>query len=423
MKMLVLCFCVIFLIGFSCNYLKKKDLILKENTIHLIVSDRMEKKLLESKNRKFDLGFFSKLYYGQKQYTLDKIKVRGQSALKYRRKCFYVNSQKKIPFYNSESGDTVKLSKFILSAMTMDFTYIENKLSHSILKELNLWEIRSFFVELMINNSHQGLYLVMDEPKDFLFKRKQADCIIRRYYDHKIDQIEIRSDWDTAAQQSYIKSFNRIYSVLTELKGEELYQELSAKMNLESYFRILAVNLILENGDYTDEVYFFSNSADSSSIRFEILPWDYDDIFSQYPHEIGRKDHLAGQCFGQRSYPTYDDYLKETNGRLLFSIEDDLDFAIVKDDYLYAKYLAQLEEVVRMLNTSFIQKSFEKLRQEIEPFYAIPEIINQSEFDEEPTSLTILYRNLQEKENRLIERINWIQEEIIRQRNSLSIVK
>ncbi len=407
---------LIILVG--CTYSNKHELNCKENSIYVFTSKRIEKKIYDSRHEKFNLGFFSEFYYGNKKYQLDNIKVRGQSALNFRRKSFHVNIDGNFFIYNQEAGDSIKLNKFILSSMPMDYTYIENKLSHYLMNEINLWELHSSFSELYLNNSHLGIYMLIEDPKEFLFKRKNANCIIRRFYDHRIDQIEINTRKETYSEEEYVSSFNSIYETLTAFKGSELYEKLVKKLNLENYFRVIAIDEILENGDFTDEIFFYSSTDFFEPIVFEILPWDYDDIFSEFPHEIGRTDNLAGNCFGKRNYPTIEDFQNETQGRLLFSIEDDLDFVILKDDYLYFKYLETLDELIQHLDRELIHTIFQKIQEELLPFYNVKEVILQSKHDDRPTDLATFLNNLKEKEKRINDRLNWLKTEIINQRKS-----
>jgi hypothetical protein len=387
----------------------------KANSFHIFTSNRIEKRIYESRSEKFDLGFYSSLYYGNKEFRVDNIKVRGQSALRFRRKSFYVHLDKKLPTPGVNSSDSAYYSKFILSAMPMDFTYIENKISQYLLAEVGLWSLKTFYTELYLNKQHQGIYLFVEDPKEYAFRQKNATVVIRRSVDHLIDQITRNSKMKLPSKKVYIDRFNSIYEDLKWLKGESLYRRLSEKMNLENYMRKIAVDEILENGDYTDEIFFYSNSGVNEKIKFDILPWDYDDVFNPIPHEIGRKDFLCGNSFGLRVYPTLQDLQNERQGRLLFSLEDDLDYVILKDDYLYSKYLKELESILQKLDNTLIDQTFEKVHNELLPFYNISEVIEQSKYDKEPTDLVTLTNNLAEKKERITNRLNWLRSEVAKQ--------
>lgn len=434
---------------YGCKDNKIKESNFERHSFHIFTSDRVEKKIYESKGQKFELGYFVKSYYGNTKYKVDKIEIRGQSALNFRRKSYYVNVNGKLPFYTLDSMDTLYLNKFILSAMTMDFTYIENKISHYLLKEVDLWFLNSFYVELYINNKHQGVYLLMEDPKEFAFKKMDASFLLRRLYDHNIEKyteksngnllntdlyiakfkrltsrilskIIINNKMNLHISDPYVDKFNRIYSELNILKGKELYDSLSNSLDLDSYFKKIAMDEILENGDYTDEIFFYSTSKKNENIKFDIMVWDYDDIFSSSPHEVGRRDSLCGKCFGLRVYPTYQDFQLETKGKLLFSIEDDLDYIIMKDDFLYSKYLEKLEEILTKFDDKLINGIFDQVQNELMPFYNVTEVIEQSTYDDQKTNLSIFSNNLIEKKIRLINRLNWLREEIKNQKLSVN---
>lgn len=426
--------------AFGCN-LRKEKIELKNNSFYIFIDEKTENEIYESRNRKIDIDKFTDLYYGSTNYHLDKINIRGQSALGYRRKNFSVNIDGKVSLYDNDLKDTLQFEKFVLSSMSMDYTYIENRISHFLLKEIDLWPLHSFYTEVFINNHHQGLYLFIENLKEYISKKKNATSILRRGYNHHIIEIQTNKDDELynlfkysynkhiaanlkiknmeVISDPYILKFNHIYDILSIYKGKQLYDSLNVILNLENYMKKIAADEILENGDFTDEIYFYSESKNTEKITFDIIPWDYDDIFSSMPHEIGRKDSLCGRCFGIRIYPTYEDFMNETKGRLVFSIEDDLDYIIMKDDYLYNKYLEKLDEILKKLDVTLISKYFDKLEYELLTFYQIPEVINQSKFDEHPTELSTLKTNLYEKKTRLIDRLSWLRSEVIIQQNNV----
>lgn len=427
---------------FGCNNSPKK-IKLKENSFHIFVADKTENEIYESRNRKIDLDYYTKLYFGRTKCQIDNINTRGQSALGYRRKNFSVNVNGKFSIYDDNLKDTLQFEKFVLSSMSMDYTYIENKISHFLLKEIDLWPLHSFYTEVFINNHHQGLYLFIENLKEYASKKRKAVSILRRGYNHQIIEIQTKKDDKLdnlfksgynkyiatnldfqnmeVISDPYIRKFNHIYDILSVYKGKELYDSINGILNMENYMKKIAADEILENGDYTDEIFFYSESKNNEKITFDIIPWDYDDIFSSLPHEIGRTDSLCGRCFGIRTYPTYDDFKTKTKGRLIFSIEDDLDYTIMRDDYLYYKYLEKLDEIVKKLNDTLITKHFESLESELMTFYQIPEVIHQSKFDENPTELLILKTNMHEKKNRLLNRLSWLRSEVLIQQNNVQI--
>ncbi len=165
MKHLIRYIIVIFLVS-GCNQVHEK-INLKENCFHIFVNEKIENDIYESRNRKIDLGNSVQLYFGSSQYQLDEINTRGQSALDFKRKNFSVNVKGKLLLHDSKTRDTLRFEKFVLSSMSMDHTYIENKIAHLLLNEVNLWPLHTFYTELSINNKHQGLYLFIENLKEY----------------------------------------------------------------------------------------------------------------------------------------------------------------------------------------------------------------------------------------------------------------
>jgi hypothetical protein len=163
---------------------------------------------------------------------------------------------------------------------------------------------------------------------------------------------------------------------------------------------------LLRNGDATDEVYLYTKQAGDYEI-FGIYPWDLDDLFADLPHEINRL-WACGTVFGSRSYYSMDDVVADVGEKLLFSIEDDLDYKIAKDDYLYAKYLESLNIVFSIITDEVIDEVISETYNQISPFYDNDEIIAQSAYDQDSTSRYLFEQNINDKREFLLSRRSWI---------------
>lgn len=378
----------------------------ENNVFNFLMDPDQEQKIYESRGEKVLVYPSPIMYYGNVQYKLDRFGTRGQSALNVRRKSYAVNTDGfGFVLYNADSTDLLYFEKFKLLAMAYDFTYIENKLSHLVLDKIGLWELTSFFSEVKLNNNHQGLYLFVESPDDFVSKHKSAHAIIRRYYNHEISSIEVFPKGNGQSADFYADRFNTIYKVIKDFKGKQLYDNLNHLMVIDKYMRKMVIDYIIGNADYTDEIFFYAIEQEDGSIQFDIIPWDYDDIFNSVAHEVGR-DWAVGTTFGERVYTSQQDVLDVLGGRLIFSVEDDLDYIISQDDFLYTKYLENMEWVLSRVNTAFIEEVFLTLQEELVPFYEIPEVIEQSKNDANETSMEIFLENLANKKNYLIARLD-----------------
>jgi spore coat protein H len=298
--------------------------------------------------------------------------------------------------------------------MVYDYTYIENSTAVGLFKEVDLWPVYSFFTEVRLNNHTQGLYHFIEDPFEYLIEQRNASIVIRRGYDHVIKKYTISPD-SQYDKEEYIARFKKIYSNLISYSGRQIYDTLSAYMDLEQYFTKLSIDMLIKNGDYTDEVIFYTKIKDDKEV-FGIFPWDYDDIFASQPHEIGRS-WAVGSVFGDREYSSMDDIIADVGTKLMFSIEDDLDYKIAKDSILYQQYMKTLRAVIEKIDPGTIDKIFDYTYDHIGPFYANDSIIAQSRYDVDETNYNLFTSNLAEKRQMLKERRNWILQELDIQQN------
>ena len=302
------------------------------------------------------------------------IKTRGRGTMNYPRKGFNIKLDESFDFVRN-SGDTLPLKSFSILSLSMDHYYFKNRIAFELLKEIIGMDMYQAYSELRINNESQGVYLVTEHPKEHLFEAKHADFLLRRGYENsnysEPDDLkdlaldyEIIKGLDKKVTAQYLDQYNKIYQVLKEKSGNELFEDLNTMVDLKEYMRILAFNFIICNGDYTDELFFYKSNFNPSN-RFNVFPWDFDDIFANEPHE----------GWAVRNKRLDDD------SKLIFSVEDDLDYFISSDPFLYQKYLVEMEDIITILNQEKLKVVFENTYKELTPFYKNDDIINQSQYD------------------------------------------
>jgi len=345
-----------------------------------------------------------------KTLDLKEIKTRGKSALRYQRKSFAVVLKETIAIEGRSGFDMAYLKRFKLISMAMDKTYIENRIGFGILEEQGIMPLFYRFVELKINGSTQGIYLLMEDPEQY-YLEIGSEFILRRGYHNSIDDLEYSPSYHFIAKESYESRFQEIYSSLTTLQGEALYNALNERLNMEQYFRKMGIDYLLQNGDYTDEVYLYALISNNQP-RFNIIPWDYDDLFRSYPHEVGI-NWGTGNLLGDRHYDTHQDILDEIGDKMIFSIEDDLDYSIAMDPYLYDRYESTIAVMIEKMDLEDIDALFEQIRGELLPFYYDEDIVAQSQFDQNETSFTIWEENLKDKKAFVKDRLAAMKEQIM----------
>jgi spore coat protein H len=329
---------------------------------------------------------------------LKEIKVRGKNALNYRRKSYAVKLNVPIVLEDREAGMGKVLTRFKLLALAMDHTYIENRLAFGILEETGLMPLFYKFVEFRINGSTQGVYLLMEDPEQY-FRENGSEFILRRGYYNSIADAEYEPSLNAIPEETYLNRFREIYSLITELQGPELFAALSQRINLQQYFWKMGIDYLLRNGDYTDELFLYAKVV-QDTIRYQLIPWDYDDIFSSQPHEVGLT-WGTGKVFGTRRYETHQDILDEIGDKLIYSIEDDLDYIIARDPYLYERYEEALSNLFSVLKPTIFDVVFSQLESELTPFYLNEEVVAQSKFDRDASSYTLWKDNMQDKQKLL----------------------
>ncbi len=384
--------------------------ITTDMVFELLLSPEMQEFIYNSKDTSYTIEEPAmKLLLGGEPLDLKKIKTRGQTALDFQRKSYSVILNEAITLAGREANSRINLKKFRLISLAMDYTYIENRIGFGILEIQGIMPLFYRFVEVKINGSTQGIYLLVEDPEQY-YRDTGSELIIRRGYHHSLADVDFFPSHPNIPRESYEMRFREIYTSLPIMHGETLYNALNERMDLEQYFRKMGIDYLLQNGDYTDEIYFYSMILDDKP-RFSIIPWDYDDLFRSYPHEVGHT-WAIGRLFGDRYYGTHQDVLDEIGDKLIFSIEDDLDYSIAMDPYLYTKYESSLKAMIKKMDQEDIDVLFDQVENELTPYYEREEVVAQSSFDERECTYDTWEENMLGKRTLIKERLAAMQEQL-----------
>jgi hypothetical protein len=387
----------------------------EKEVFNFIVTDPQREYINASRGEQFEITDpLPELQFAGETYTIDRFEIRGDGSLNFTRKGFGVNLGNKLVLFNPAENSERKYEEFKLLAMVFDFTYIENSTAVGLLKEVDLWPVYNFFTEVRLNNQTQGLYHFIEDPFEYFIEQKNAPFVVRRGYDHVIKACTA-GPGNEQNLDKYIARFKRIYSVLPLYSGHQMLDTLSYYLDMEQYFTKLSIDMLIKNGDYTDEVIFYTKIKNGKEV-LGVFPWDYDDVFSDQPHEIGNP-WATGTVFGHREYNSIDDVIADVGSKLLYSIEEDLDYLIAKDSFLYQEYLKTLESVIEKIGPAAIDRVFDYTNEHIGAFYDNDSIIEQSKYDVDETNYTLFVSNLAEKRQLLKDRRAWILEELGKQKN------
>jgi len=316
------------------------------SVINIECPEKLENRILKSRGVKTELKTF-KLYVNDSLMNVKSCNTRGNNSLKFRRKSFSITFQKEEPLMG------MPLHKIAVNNLCMDRNYWRNRFCFLLMKDIGVFPLINYYTELRLNGKTQGTYLLIQKPEDYV-RSADSPLLLRTNYEGKYE--EEYSD----SGKELMKTFQEKDRLAQHLKGEELFNDLSKIFDTQSYFKWLAFNFLVMNGDYTDEIFFFYKPEER---RFCIIPWDFDDVFAAQPHEGWQKRNARMQR------------------QLIFSSESSFDRSIDHDTFLYKKYLETFQVVVEVLTPEKIQNIFEQVYNELYPFYSDDNLISQSRYD------------------------------------------
>lgn len=383
-----------------------REEVLQENNVEkfeILISPDLQAFLHQSRDTSYTLDDPG-IQFSLNDVPLDlkEIRIRGANALNFPRKSFSIFLKQPVFISGRKGRDGILLKRFKLLAMPMDYTYIENRLGLGLLEQTGATPLFFKFVELSINGGTQGVYMLVEDPEEFA-REIGSEYILRRGYQSWIADSEYEPSYYNIPEKEYQSRYREIYYSLKPYKGEVLYQRLSERLDLGAYFRKMGIDFLLQNGDYTDEIFLYA-IVEGDNIRFRIIPWDYDDLFSEMPHEVG-VSWGPGRLYGERYYASYEEVLDIIGDKLIFSIEDDLDYTIATDSFLYAQYEKELMALIPILEEQGFDLLFSNLKSELTPFYQNENIVAQSRLDRDPTNQTKWEANMREKKAFLVARL------------------
>lgn len=329
------------------------------HSIQITMDEGAYQKILEARGVKLELNKLSLAVDGRRAWQ-GKLRLHGQSTLNFRRKSYSVTLERAIPVPMGEQE--LKLRKFYLLSLSMDHSYFRNQLAFSALNEINLFPLAHGFVELVINRESQGLYLLIQRPEDYALQEAGAAYVMRRTYKGKIDDFKTGNKVGKQESDRYNALYPDLLKACQTLRGEDLYRELDRRLDLHAYFQWLAFNYWIGNGDYADELFLYTADKPDTA-RLHPIPWDYDDIFANRPHEGEKmRERLIGD-------------------KLLFSGESPLDRAIATDTYLYEQYLGVLAGVLHFFDENRLSALFDQVYCELNPYFQREMILQNAQYD------------------------------------------
>lgn len=280
--------------------------------------------------------------------------LRGNSSLSCARKSHVIQLDGPDRFFMPNSAT----DEITLISMCDDSAYVYSPTVYRMLYD-ELFPLASRFVELVIDGTTNGIYLMVEKTKEELIRdNARTMSVMRRDYPQNgadFFEVEYSHTEDINAPANRYKDFT---AAITPLSGDALIADMNKRMDLDQYLSFLAHQSVLQSGDYIDEMYFFgSEQADGlggTTETYRVMAWD---------PEGYRSCHSGGV----NAYP--DPY------QLAFCAEAKLDFKLLADPKVYALFVNKLEEA---LATTLTQKrmadQFTQTKLELQSWLTNPSI-------------------------------------------------
>lgn len=326
------------------------------------------------------------------------INTRGVTSLStYPRKNFNVKS---IPKKVGEKAKKIKIGsvvgkELVLSASPEDVLGTKNMLAYGLLDAVGIRALKPQYAEVVLNGISQGLYFVTKTAGDEVLEADVVDkngnqienpyeVVIRRRYGDTFDadlkkdgNIKVKGNTKGLSREKileYVKTLNEIHMVVDNgvMNGEGRLAALSKNLNLKNYMKWMAMNYILKNGDYSDEVFFFGKTDSGGNIQFDVMPWDQDDSFGSEMHQAGI---VASINHGLEEKGIADK-------TLVYNFESRIDRTIGTDPVLLRKYFEVVSEVIETLrNKGSLDSVVAGLKARLAPYMEYQEIMDSGKLD------------------------------------------
>lgn len=259
---------------------------------------------------------------------VEQMETRGQGSISYRRRNFGLKLEEQVTL------GRITNNKLNLLSMGADPGYISTQLGLMTAELLNIGlPLPTEFVEVKLNGKSNGLYTLVEKPKAVLDK---SPYVVRRGYKSRFitEEAEISKKLTQAQITEILKVGASIYQTLENKKGEELFNDLKQKMDIEAYMRWMIMNSLYMNGDFPDEIFFYVDADlyKQGRIYLRVLPWDFDDLFKPM-HGVSINALEAKKSENKKS--------------ILYSYEDKLDRAFAPvNTYMYDQLKATARNIL-----------------------------------------------------------------------------
>ena len=311
------------------------------------LSELGDRKALNRAKRAFPV----KMSLDDESTLLDiELNIRGAGTLRCARKSFGVSSSAALKLFPDAQVD-----RFILLSLCKDRTLINTHLGASIYRAFGLFPFRFRFVEVAINGTSNGIYLLLEHPTTEIERSASTVGFMRRAY-----------DWEPKGMReggnAALKQYKRLLEEFVEGSVEH-----AERLGVGQYLQWLALNSAVSNGDYVDELWVHGTAAIEPSgpaESYSIFAWDFDALFTLCH---------SGEAVIQDPYD------------LLYCAESDFDHRILREPAYYQYFVEQLAATLSQLDEAAFRGYLDNTLSSIRPFLSNEEMITRTfTLDERP---------------------------------------
>lgn len=294
--------------------------------------NRFEKLYQSNSKDDFDLS----IAIGQSKYMEAKAHFRGQTSLDCQRKSMAVNLKNPQP---RRLGHGISSDEFFLISLCNDNGYFVQVFAAKALRELGLFPMQSRYVKLYIDGVNQGVYMILEKPVEAILEQTlRLRAVIRRGFDPDKPPDEIKYPSNEAGSVALSK-LHQVTDLVNQTTGEKIVDTLSTVLDLDGYLTWMAFNTFMKNGDYCDEVLFYSSVEGFSDAWFwRIVAWDPKDILKDCHH------------FGK--FALIDPH------EILYCAEANIDKALLKSDKMYEMFIEKLKILLDDILTNKVLENY-----------------------------------------------------------------
>ena len=253
----------------------------KENKIHQLYIETNK----EISNQKTDIKIHTKL--NQQKFS-GNIKTRGGSSINFPKKSYEINLNNDTKLAGLPADDD-----WILNANFIDKTFLRHVISYELFQDMSIHNITSKtkYVELFINNSYEGLYVLMEKLDKSTFQIDTQDSlsfifkephIFRKNYSHIIPQKKNNFHQQTFPKISNSNKYHVIENIrnfIINSNDSVFTKNIEKVFNLNNIIDWHLLLLITNNSDGVLKNFYLYKISQNDPVR--IAPWDYDHSFGR----------------------------------------------------------------------------------------------------------------------------------------------